>query len=215
MPQPPEKLFLPGFGASSSLYRPGLPSDWTALDPPGFRRAAGSLAACCRWLVDELDRRSGQVAIAGHSMGAALAITAAAARPERVARLMLIAPAGLPLAKPLTSSLAEFATQVSSGRYPRSEAVRSLARTLRAPRFALRLARAVHQADLAPEMTAVRAAAIECVVVAAPGDTLVTPSQCQRTAALLGAQYRELEIGGGHMWMLEDWPLLAGLLRVG
>jgi len=42
-------------------------------------------------------------------------------------------------------------------------------------------------------------------------DTLVTPAQCRVAADLLGAEYRELELRGGHMWMLTSWPSFAGL----
>src|SRR5579863_8880701 len=96
-----ERLFLPGYGALGSLYRPGLPAGWRAIDPPGFHGNGGSLAASCRWLVAELDKRSAPVELAGHSMGAALAIAAAARRPQLIARLLLISPAGLPLSKPM------------------------------------------------------------------------------------------------------------------
>jgi pimeloyl-ACP methyl ester carboxylesterase len=207
-----EKLFLPGFGALASLYRPGLPPDWTAIDPPGFRRGGGSFAASCRWLVAELDRRPRPVSLAGHSMGAALAIAAAAARPERVVSLLLISPAGLPLSKPITRSLAEFGCHVIGRRYPLPEAARSTRAALRRPRRALALARAVHASNLSEEMEAVRVAAIDTTVVAARGDSLVTTDHCRCAAELLGARYRELRVAGGHMWMLACWPLLAELL---
>jgi pimeloyl-ACP methyl ester carboxylesterase len=215
LPAATEKLFLPGFGAMTSLYRPGLPAGWTALEPPGFRRSDGSFLAMCRWLVAEIDRRSEPVELAGHSMGGALAIVAAAARPERVRRLTLISPAGLPLVKPMTVSLAEFVAHVLRGRYPLVEARRSAGAALRAPADALRLARAIHDADLRREMAAVRSAKIDTTVVTARSDTLVTADHCRQTARLLGARYQELPIEGGHMWMLERWPILAQVLDRG
>ncbi len=142
-------------------------------------------------------------------MGGALAIAAAAARPDRVSRLVLISPAGLPLSKPMTLSLAEFARGVLLGRYPWGEVAGSVAMTLRAPRDAYRLARAVHGADLTAEMTAVRDAGIPTTVVGCDSDTLVTVAHCRSIATLLGAGYRELTLGGGHMWMLGAWPRLA------
>jgi pimeloyl-ACP methyl ester carboxylesterase len=209
------KLFLPGFGATTSLYRPGLPYGWTAIDLPDFRRCGGSFGALSRWLVAELDRQTGAVELAGHSMGAALAIAAAAARPERVRRLLLISPAGLPLSKPMVWSLGDFVAQVLRGRYPLGEAGRSTWAALQAPRLGLRLARAVHDADLSDEMAAVRAASIETTVVTARSDTLVTTAQCRRVAELLGGRYQELPIEGGHMWMLTRWPVLAQVLEQG
>ncbi len=208
-----EKLFLPGFAALSSLYRPGLPANWTAIDPPGFGGSDGSFAGGCRWLVGELDRRNEPVELAGHSMGAALAIAAAAARPASVARLVLIAPAGLPLDKPFARSLGEFVSQVARGWYPLAEARRSIRDIVRSPRRALGLARALHRSDLSAEMEAVRAGSIDTVVVSASSDTLVTTEHCRRAAQLLGARYRELSLDGGHMWMLGSWAVLAGLLE--
>lgn len=213
VPTASEKIFLPGWGATGSLYRPGLPAGWTTIDPPSFRSNAGSFAAGTRWLITELDRRTRPIVLAGHSMGAALAIAAAAARPESVVGLLLISPAGLPLTKPMAKSLAEFAAQAARGRYPVAETARSIRSTMRAPRCALRLARAVHGADLSAEMAAVRRAAIETTVIGCATDTLVTTDHCRRAAALLGASYQDLPLDGGHMWMLRRWPVLASVLE--
>jgi hypothetical protein len=49
-------------------------------------------------------------------------------------------------------------------------------------------------------------------VVACASDTLVTPLHCRRVAELLGGEYRELDLAGGHTWMLDSWPQLAQLL---
>ncbi|HVH51469.1 MAG TPA: hypothetical protein VM690_04940, partial [Gaiellaceae bacterium] len=89
----PHALFVPGWGAPAALYEPGLPSGWSALEPPSFAAGRGSLAEYHRWLRIELDRR-GRSPLGGHSMGAALAILAAAESPELVERLVLVAPAG-------------------------------------------------------------------------------------------------------------------------
>ena len=90
-------------------------------------------------------------------MGGALAVLAAAERPERIARLTLISPAGLPLQKSMTASLADFARQVvlvaatpRPTRWSRSAAHSPR----RAPRC--RLAREVHALDLSLEMERVR-----------------------------------------------------------
>jgi pimeloyl-ACP methyl ester carboxylesterase len=186
-----------------------LPADWTALQAPRFTRGAGSFNAHLQWLVSELDRRSRAVELAGHSMGGALAIAAAAARPDRVSRLVLFSPAGLPLSKPMGKSLAEFARGAALGRYPWAELSGSLSMTFRAPRDAFRLAREVHDADLSAEMRAVRAAGIPTTVIACASDTLVTAGHCRSIADLIGGGYRELALSGGHMWMLGAWPRLA------
>jgi len=206
------KLFLPGFGASGRLYARGLDEDWLALEPPSFRRAGGALAPYCSWIAAELRRSESPVWLAGHSMGGALAVLAAAAEPSRVSRLTLLSPAGLPLRKPIPASLALFASQVARGRYDVREIGREVGQALRAPRAALRLARAVRELDLSREMRAVRASAVQVEVVACATDTLVTPDLCRVAADLLGAKYRELDLDGGHMWMLTAWPSFSGVL---
>jgi pimeloyl-ACP methyl ester carboxylesterase len=214
MPEQPERLFLPGWGARGRLYRPGLPAGWTALQSPRFGRSAGSFDTHLRWIVSELDRRSRAVELGGHSMGGALAIAAAAARPDRVSRLVLISPAGLPLSKPLAKSLVQFVRDAGNGRYPLDELVASLALTLRAPRAAYRLACDVHDADLSAEMAAVRAAGIPATVIACVSDSLVTVAHCRSIAELIGARYRELALAGGHTWMLDAWPRFARELAI-
>src|SRR5471030_1314918 len=100
-----DQLFLPGWGAPARLYRRLLAADWTALEPPSFRDARAGLASYSAWLAEELYRRDEPVWLAGHSMGGALAVLAAAEDPGRIARLTLISPAGLPLGKPMAASL--------------------------------------------------------------------------------------------------------------
>jgi len=205
-------LFVPGWGASASLYRAGMPAGWTALDPPSFRTTGGELASYRRWLAGELARQRAPVALAGHSMGGALALLAASELPGRVEKLILISPAGLPLDKPLPASAATFVRQVARGCYPARELSHCLARTAAAPRAALRLARAVHDLDLAPELEALRVQRIPCTVIACAGDRLTTSAHCRRLAGLLDARYRELEAREGHIWMVVDPGRLAAEL---
>jgi pimeloyl-ACP methyl ester carboxylesterase len=205
------KLFLPGFGASGRLYARGLGHGWQALDPPSFLATDGIFARYRRWLARELERSDEPVWLAGHSMGGALAVLAAASDPDRVARLTLVCPAGLPLRKPIRRSLTLFAGQVVRRRYDTRELRREVGQALGAPRAALRLARAVRALDLSSEMRNVRASGIPTEVVACATDTLVTPAHCRAAATLLGADYRELALDGGHMWMLTAWPSFTRL----
>jgi len=207
-----DRLFLPGFGAPAGLYRPALAPGWTALEAPSFRATGGSLASYRAWLAGELSQRDEPVWLAGHSMGGALAVLAAAERPDRIARLTLISPAGLPLRKPMVASLADFARQLATGRYPSTDAVTAIGRALTAPRAALRLAREVRALDLSHEMEAVRRGGAPVDVVACASDTLVTPAHCRRQAQLLGARYSQLPLLGGHMWMLAGPEHLAAVL---
>lgn len=207
-----DRLFLPGFGAPARLYRRALAAGWIVLEPPSFRGTRGALGAYRAWLEQELDHLDRPVWLAGHSMGGALAVLAAAERPDRIARLTLISPAGLPLQKPMAASVAEFARQLASGSYAGADAVVAIARALAAPCSALRLARRVRALDLTLEMEHVRRSGVPVEVVACATDTLVTPLHCRRQAQLLGARYRGLHLPGGHMWMLAAPEQLAAVL---
>jgi pimeloyl-ACP methyl ester carboxylesterase len=205
-------LFVPGWGADPALYDHGLPAGWEALEPPGFRAGRGSFERYARWLAYEVRARRGPVVLGGHSMGGALSVAVAAEIPEHVGGLLLVAPAGLPLLKPMRRSVADFWAQVGRGRYPLRPAVRSAAQILGAPRSALALARRVHGLDLSTEMQRVRLHRIPSTVVGCVTDTLVTIRHCREAARLLGADYRELDLPGGHMWMLEAPPRLRAEL---
>jgi pimeloyl-ACP methyl ester carboxylesterase len=202
------RLFLPGWGAPASVYTPGLPSSWQVLEPPSFAASGGSFGAYRRWLDLEL-RTRGRSRLAGHSMGGALAILAAADTPELVERLVLIAPAGLPLDKPIRESLRDFARQIVGGDYPRRAAAAALLPLLRAPQSAFALAERIRALDLRRECARVRAAGIPATVIGCVTDTLVTTDRARALAEALGARYEELDLRGGHMWMLGDPALLA------
>lgn len=208
------RLFLPGWGAPAALYASSLPASWLALEPPSFAASRGSLAAYRSWLEREL-RLRGRSRLAGHSMGAALAICAAADLPEFVERLVLIAPAGMPLQKPMSASLRDFVRQVRSGRYPRSLAASAALAAVRAPRAALALARHLRALDLRRECARVKAAGIPATVVGCASDTLVTAQRARALAEALGARYEELNLPGGHMWMLGERKRFTAVLAGG
>ncbi len=203
MPSASTNLFVPGWGASASLYAPGLPHGWATLEPPLFGTA--SFAEHRQWLLDRIDALSEGIVLGGHSMGGALAIAVAAARPSRVKGLVLVSPAGLPLVKPMRSSLRDLCTQAASRSYPARPALQTLRAALARPRHALRLARDVRALDLSDEMRSVRDSGIAATVLGCTTDTLVTVLHSRRAATLLGARYRELAANGGHMWMLSAW----------
>ena len=106
-------LFVPGWGATAALYRPGLPQGWEALELPSYRSTGGELGAYRRWLGDEVARRPAPVTLAGHALGGALAARVAADRPERVERVILLSPAGRPLRQPVRASRGTVARPVS------------------------------------------------------------------------------------------------------
>jgi pimeloyl-ACP methyl ester carboxylesterase len=200
------RLFVPGWGAPPSLYR--VPAGWAVLTPPRFA-AASTLEARLRWLRSELERYDGPIVLAGHSMGAALAVLAAADSPERIERLLLLSPAGLPLVKPMHSSARDFAHQLRTRLYPRQQAMRAIGAVLAAPRPAFRLAEAVRRLDLREQLAAL---AVPADVVGCTTDTLTPAAHCRRIAALARAGYREVDLPGGHMWMLGNRRAFAAAL---
>jgi pimeloyl-ACP methyl ester carboxylesterase len=205
-------LFLPGWGATAGLYAAGLPDGWEAVELPSFRRARGDFLTYRSWLESELLRRRTPVALAGHSMGGALALLAAIDRPELVDKLILVSPAGLPLTKSMKSSMVTFARQVVRGRYPLGHLRRVVARAAVAPRSGLQLARTVHQLDVRPELGRYDANRFACSVVACTTDTLTPPALCRQLAAVLDAEYREVDASDGHIWPITHPRLLAAEL---
>jgi pimeloyl-ACP methyl ester carboxylesterase len=164
------------------------------------------------WLVREIRDDRDPAVLAGHSMGGALALIAAAQAPERVHRLVLIAPAGLPLAKPVRASLADFVRQLASGVYAVSDVLASARELARAPRATMRLARTLRRLDLSEPMARIRRAGVPVTLVGCDSDTLVTPALSRHMADLLDADYRELQLTGGHVWMLRRPERLSSLL---
>jgi pimeloyl-ACP methyl ester carboxylesterase len=195
------------------MYRRGLPDGWRVLELQGFRAGGGDLDRHRRAVVDELAGAPGAVAVAGHSMGAALAVIAAAEHPELVARLILLAPSGLPLARPLRASALTFAGQLVRRLYPLRELVPAVANVAAAPRAALRLARRVHDLDLRDELVRVRAQGTPAAVVACSSDRLATPGHCRRLAELLGAELHAVDDPDGHVWPITNPALLVAILR--
>jgi pimeloyl-ACP methyl ester carboxylesterase len=204
-------LFIPGWGAPARLYVSGLPEEWHALELPSFRKTRGELPAYRAWLAEEIADR-GPVALAGHSMGAAIALLAAIDRPGLIERLILLSPAGLPLTKPIPSSLLTWVRQVATGRFPLSQVGRSVVRVGLAPRSALRLGRFVHQLDLRPELERFRANPVPCTVVGCTTDTMTPASHCRELARLIGGDYREVDAPDGHIWPVTHPDLLTAVL---
>lgn len=207
------RIFLPGFAGRARSYEPGLPDGWIALQPPVGVLAKGSLGELRRWLLQELERHPGPAVLAGHSMGALLAVLAAAAAPDRLASLVLIGPAGLPVTKPLHRCLYDTYRNVRAGRLSVRDVAVSTIDLGRRPRAAARLARTLRGLDVSGEMTRVRRAGVPVTVIACTTDTLTTPESSRRAAELLGAGYRELRLEGGHLWMFGSWDLFAAELE--
>jgi len=205
-------LFLPGWGATARLYERGLPEGWEALELPSFRTTRGEFFVYHRWLDAVLGARQEPVALAGHSMGAVLALLAATDRPELVERLVLVSPAGLPLTKTMRSSVAAFVRQAAGGSYRLDHLVWMLGHVANAPLSALRLARSVHGLDLRTGFERFDADRIPCTVIGCTTDTLTPPAHCRELADALGADYREVDARDGHIWPVTQPELLAAEL---
>jgi len=145
-------------------------------------------------------------------MGAALTVLVAVSMPEHVDELLLIAPAGLPLTKPLRRSVGDLARQLVAGTYSLADVLPGARELAAAPRAATRLVRSLRRLDLSAQMESVRALGIPTTVIGCTTDTLVTPAHCRRAAELVGGSYRELELPGGHVWMLHRPRALRALL---
>ena len=115
-PGKPAVVFLHGAGCDHTVWQ--LPARWfawhghsvLAVDLPGHGRSEGppiaSVADMGRWVGALLDAAGvKQAALVGHSMGAAVALEAAAAMPERVTRLGLVGTAAaIPVHRDLLSA---------------------------------------------------------------------------------------------------------------
>jgi pimeloyl-ACP methyl ester carboxylesterase len=205
------RVFVPGFGALPSLYEPALADGWTVHEPPSFRRSA-SLDSRLAALRRAVDRHAGPLTLAGHSMGAALAVGLALEQPERVERLVLIAPAGLPLTKPIAQSLRDFYGQTRDRMYTPRQVWDTVRGALAAPRSTLGLARAVRGLNLGEQLVNLARRGVPCEVIGCVGDTLTPVDHCREIARLAGAEYVEVEAAGGHMWMVVEPRVLSALL---
>jgi pimeloyl-ACP methyl ester carboxylesterase len=106
-PAAPALVLLHGLGATWRVWQPALDGlarryRVIAFDLPGFGRSPAypgrvfPLDGVAGRIAGALDALGvGEHALGGHSMGGGVAIAYAAARPDRVRRLVLVAPAGL------------------------------------------------------------------------------------------------------------------------
>lgn len=205
------RVFIPGFAARPSFYAEALGGDWIVHEPPAYRSAStfgDRVAALCA-TIDDCDT---PVTLAGHSMGAALAVAAAVRRPDAVERVVLVAPAGLPLTKPVLASLRDFLRQVARSVYPLSEVLRELGSIACAPRSAWQLARSIRSLDLRESFGALRLRGVRCDVIGCAGDTLTPVAHCREIASLAGARYREITAQGGHAWLFVEPAAFTGIV---
>lgn len=200
----PPGIFLGGWTVAAHVYAPGLPPGWACPEQPSFGETEGRFAAYVDWAWALVRERDAPVRLAGHSLGAAVALAVAAREPGRVHRLTAFGPAGLPVEHGLRQAARDVVTSGLGLRLGPGAASRSALRALDHPRAALRLAREIERLDLTRELGVVRAAGVELLVVASRGDRVSTPELCRRLAALGGGRYVEDETGRDHLWVLTD-----------
>ena len=199
----------PGWGGPRGLYAACVPDGWEILEPPPFRATGGDLAAYRRWLGDEIARARA----AAHASPA----TRWARRSRCYAALDdpgAVEPARPDLAGRAAAPEADLEERAEprSTRSPRAlPGGRALARDetdVAAPRAALRLAHTLRELDLAPELEQRPCGGIPCTVIGCATDRLTTPAICRRLASDSAPSYRELDVEGGHVWMLHRPELL-------
>ena len=221
-PDGPKLLALHGWLDNAASFVPLADSlegfDVVALDLPGHgasaHRAAGYDYVYVDWLHDVLDALDAlgwaRAHLLGHSMGATLASTLAAAAPERVAKLALVEGLG-PLGGPAESAgtrlreadarlIVERNLQAVPGGWSwRSDPRLRLPSSTRLPEAAIR---AILQAIEAPTL----------LVAAEPSPPYFPPAlRAERIACLRDASLHVLE--GGHHLHMERAPEIGALLR--
>jgi pimeloyl-ACP methyl ester carboxylesterase len=232
-------LWLHGAGMDHTVWalqaRAKAFADWNSLAPdlPGHGgsggNAAGSIAAAAGWLVRLLDALGlERVALAGHSMGALIALATAARAPERVARLALLgAAARMPVHPRLLGAarddlpgaaalIADWglgtAAKLTGGGTPGvslMQVARRLVERSRPGVLASDLAACDSYAD-----GEAHAAAIRCptLVLAGAADRMTPAKQGQRLAERIPGATCVVVPAAGHMMMLErPRPVLDAL----
>ena len=199
----PPLLLLHGYAGDAQWWRRNLQAlartrTVYALDMPGFGASrlsgrytfARSVDLLARWM-DLHDLVPPDVA--GHSMGGQLAVLLAARHPERIRRLVLLAPAGLPLETALPG-IAVRALRSRLGADIRFTPI-VLRGVLRAgPRVLWQALGQIRETDIRTELASVR---VPTLIVWGKQDRLLLPDGAATIAATIAAA-RVRVIPGGH-----------------
>jgi pimeloyl-ACP methyl ester carboxylesterase len=226
----PQLVLLHGAGGSSDDWPPELRSlpgrRVLAVDLPGHGaalgpapRSIGSLAAAVEALLDA----SGvaQAAVAGHSMGGAVALSLALSRPERVAALVLVATgARLRVAPELLAAAASpDGLAVAAGRLADRSfgpAASAEARDARARAMAALPAGVLHgdlaACDAFDVMDRLVELGVPTVVVCGTEDRLTPPRYASFLAERIAGARLVLVPGAGHLVMLEEPRAVAAAI---
>jgi pimeloyl-ACP methyl ester carboxylesterase len=235
----PSLVWLHGAGMDHTVWtlqaraKPFRALNSLAVDLPGHGRsggrARGTIGGAANWLLAMLDALGIEgAALVGHSMGALIALEAAAAAPARIERLALLgAAAAMPVHPELLKAaaarlataaamIAEWgiggAAKLTGGGTPGvslTSSARALLETSRPGVLATDLAACNAYGD-----GEARAAAVDCptLVIAGAQDRMTPARQGQRLAGLIAGARCVVIPGAGHMMMLErPRPVLDAL----
>ena len=186
---------LPALAARRAVYLVDLPG-FGAMR--GGRR--GGLAGAAAWLGDWLDAVGVErPALVGHSMGAAIALRVAAGRADRLDRLVLVTPAGLPTGRSLFGYAVPLATALRHST-PRFLAVLATDAVRAGPLSLLHATRDVLADDVRGEL---RAITVPTLVLVGERDTLIPPAVGDMVRRELPAARLVVLESAGHVPMFD------------
>jgi pimeloyl-ACP methyl ester carboxylesterase len=199
-------VLVHGAGTSGAIWRRVTPllTERTRVIAPDVPGYGGSPAAGHGFALDEVAERlatglddAGVPApydLVGHSMGGALSILLAARRPERVRRLVLVAPAGMAaLPQTVASALGAVAAPFAVAR-----------RTLASPLAGSALVRRLALAGVARDGARVPVEHARAVLASSAGATSIGPGLASAAAADLRDVLAEVRCPLGLVWGEHD-----------
>lgn len=196
---------LPALTACRAIHLVELPG--FGRFPPGGSRFA--LTRASSWLGAWLDAAGlERPAVVGHSMGAAIALRLAASRGARLERLVLVAPAGVPVGRSLLGYALPLAAVLGRSR-PRFLTVLAADALRAGPRTLVRATREVLGDDVRGELGRI---AVPTLVVVGERDTLTPLAAAQTVRAGVPSSRLVVLPGAGHVPMFDRPDAFADAL---
>jgi pimeloyl-ACP methyl ester carboxylesterase len=205
----PPLVLVHGLSGSSRWWTPVLPHlrdrfRLHLVDVPPFRRSFRPPDAAA-WLEVRLEADGLECPdLVGHSLGGLVAAQLAARRPERVRRLVLVAPAGIPFGRAFAGHAVPLARAVVEARRQAVVLLHGAARA--GPSSLLRGGRYATSADVRAELASIRAPTL---LVWGARDDLVPAWLAGEWARHIGGAQTALLDGAGHVPMWDAPEALA------